>query len=327
MVKVPDTIRRGSEKNSFAMPVKDLVGHYESKLKLNSASADTKERNEKETPLQRNSSPSNPTSQERLHVHPLLRRREPSNTDDTDDIDGLPASSVSAFLVQNTHDYSNVRQTANVEVSADVTDESLAATGRASSALYPGSQRPANTRWHTEHPTKTFMDAAQDVEMHPLLPVPGPSTSWSTSSRRPSLPAYANSEGSHDTTTSSPAFTTQRASTATLVPPSDHLGSHIPIAASTIFARKAAPLSIPRLDNYIASLSAPSFPSLEDKRTGKTTITNMFPPMDRLAASGKTLSDLEHNASVAPFWRNRDSILSSLVSVAVGVTVSPYVLY
>ncbi|KDQ63598.1 hypothetical protein JAAARDRAFT_119276 [Jaapia argillacea MUCL 33604] len=48
----------------------------------------------------------------------------------------------------------------------------------------------------------------------------------------------------------------------------------------------------------------------------------MFPPFDILAASGKTIDDLEKNSQIAPTWRNRDSILSGLVSIVLGITGS-----
>ncbi|KAI0068240.1 hypothetical protein BV25DRAFT_1867258 [Artomyces pyxidatus] len=48
----------------------------------------------------------------------------------------------------------------------------------------------------------------------------------------------------------------------------------------------------------------------------------MFIPMDRLAASGETVESLEANSQIRPFWRNRNSIFSSLVSIALGITGS-----
>ncbi|KAL4242145.1 hypothetical protein ABKN59_001961 [Abortiporus biennis] len=48
----------------------------------------------------------------------------------------------------------------------------------------------------------------------------------------------------------------------------------------------------------------------------------MFPPMDRLEASGRSLEDLEVNAQIPSFWRNRNFIFSALVSGALGVTGS-----
>ncbi|OCH96097.1 hypothetical protein OBBRIDRAFT_787550 [Obba rivulosa] len=300
--------------------VKELVGRYESGVKSTSFSTSIQERKGEDALLQSESTSAS-TPHARLHVHPLLRRREPSGADDVDAIDGLPAASVSDFLIRDSHELGRIRQDVH---DADVADGLLEATGRVGPATRPpGSQKPDRKQCSgVRIEGASQNDTAQDTELHLLLPVPDSSTAHLSSSKRLDFDAYPRSNGNHDTMASSSHPTTGRASTATLVPPSDYLGAHIPIAATTIFARKAAPLSIPRLDNYIASLSAPSFAALEGKGKGKVTTASMFPPMDRLAASGKTLSDLEHNASVAPSWRNRDSILSSLVSVAVGVTGS-----
>ncbi|KAF9822133.1 hypothetical protein IEO21_00127 [Rhodonia placenta] len=48
----------------------------------------------------------------------------------------------------------------------------------------------------------------------------------------------------------------------------------------------------------------------------------MFPPMDQLAASKKSLADLEHNATIPPGWRNCGAILSNLISIVLGITGS-----
>lgn len=47
----------------------------------------------------------------------------------------------------------------------------------------------------------------------------------------------------------------------------------------------------------------------------------MFPPMDRLAATGKSIQDLENNNVVLPAWKNRNSIFGALLNVVLGVTV------
>ncbi|KAL1720708.1 hypothetical protein EV715DRAFT_196531 [Schizophyllum commune] len=49
---------------------------------------------------------------------------------------------------------------------------------------------------------------------------------------------------------------------------------------------------------------------------------SMFPPMDKLAASERTLEDLETNTTVAPFWRNRTTILGAALNIIVGFTGS-----
>ncbi len=47
----------------------------------------------------------------------------------------------------------------------------------------------------------------------------------------------------------------------------------------------------------------------------------MFPPMDKLAETGKALQDLEYNSVVAPGWRDRNSVLGGLTNLAIGITV------
>lgn len=90
--------------------------------------------------------------------------------------------------------------------------------------------------------------------------------------------------------------------------------NHSPVPATVVFSRHAAPLYLPKLDNYLASLSSPSFPSLN--RAGIEPV--MFPPMDKLVASGKSVEDLENNSKVTPAWRNRKSILGSAVNLMLG---------
>ncbi|KAI0274852.1 hypothetical protein BC834DRAFT_814779 [Gloeopeniophorella convolvens] len=48
----------------------------------------------------------------------------------------------------------------------------------------------------------------------------------------------------------------------------------------------------------------------------------MFVPLNHLAATRRSIESLETNYQVKPAWRNRDSILGSLVSIALGVTGS-----
>ncbi|TFY82650.1 hypothetical protein EWM64_g1361 [Hericium alpestre] len=98
--------------------------------------------------------------------------------------------------------------------------------------------------------------------------------------------------------------------------------NHIPVPAATVFARKAAPLALPDLDTYIASLPMPSFHTISQAAKRKAGDVPMFIPMDRLAASGKSIEDLETNSQVRPFWRNRNSIFSALVDIALGITGS-----
>jgi len=95
---------------------------------------------------------------------------------------------------------------------------------------------------------------------------------------------------------------------------------HAPISAPTVFSRHAAPLSLPRLDKYISSLPIPEFSSTSrTKADGKQ---KKFMPLDRLEMTGRSLESLETNYQRKPAWRNSKSILSGLVNVVLGVTVS-----
>ncbi|KAF8922598.1 hypothetical protein CPB85DRAFT_1467779 [Mucidula mucida] len=48
----------------------------------------------------------------------------------------------------------------------------------------------------------------------------------------------------------------------------------------------------------------------------------MFPPMDKLAASGRSIEDLETNSKIAPPWINRQTILANAVNTVLGFTGS-----
>ncbi|KZT02648.1 uncharacterized protein LAESUDRAFT_729889 [Laetiporus sulphureus 93-53] len=233
----------------------------------------------------------------RLLVHPLLRRREPSGTDDTDDLVFAPSATVQAHF----HKSDDI-----AERTADITDEALTVTGRSNAtvlseaALYKESLDLSRT---------AVDDDARhnEMEMDSLLPVSYASPSGMFISPSDAF-SSAILQPSH-------SF----ASSATLVPgPSPHT----PVPVSTIFARKAAPLYLPKVDDYISSIPAAAFPLIQKEEDAKGTSASMFPPMDRLAATGKTLADLEHNSVIAPGWRNCSSILASLTSIALGVTGS-----
>lgn len=104
--------------------------------------------------------------------------------------------------------------------------------------------------------------------------------------------------------------------------PTDTTTPHNPIPAATVFARGAAPLSLPDLDNYLSKLPSPSFSSFTNREKERQPGFGMFPPMDRLYASKRSLQDLETNTVVAPPWRNKNSIFGSLVNMSLGITVS-----
>jgi hypothetical protein len=54
---------------------------------------------------------------------------------------------------------------------------------------------------------------------------------------------------------------------------------------------------------------------------GKEKDVPMFPPMEQLAASKRTIDDLEHNSTVIPAWRDRDFWFSLAKDAVIGVVV------
>ncbi|KAJ7244762.1 hypothetical protein B0H12DRAFT_1211560 [Mycena haematopus] len=98
-------------------------------------------------------------------------------------------------------------------------------------------------------------------------------------------------------------------------PPLPSQTPHIPIPATVVFARNAPSLSLPKLDAHLEHLPKVTLPSVGTQPT-------MFPPMEQLAKSGSTLEDLETNYKVAPWYRNRNTLLGSAVSAILGTTGS-----
>jgi len=116
--------------------------------------------------------------------------------------------------------------------------------------------------------------------------------------------------------------------------------SHVPVPITTVFSRNAAPLHLPKLDEYLSSLPPPEFLEGESKGkettssthkkgvnptqdgfAGQPTIPGMFPPMDRLKTLGLSLDDLEVNSVQPPFWKDRKSILWTLFNLVIGFLV------
>lgn len=161
--------------------------------------------------------------------------------------------------------------------------------------------------------TNPFSDSSlSSVTIHETLPL------------KPVLPLDKTNDDEHTLVASSLARDPKHAS---LSHHPHHLHKHYrfynhrPIPATVVFARKAAPLHLPKLDNYLESLPPPLFTTYgaaEKSRPG----SGMFPPMDRLAHLGRSIDDLETNASVPPFWRDRSSIFGGLVSAAMSITGS-----
>nr|GAT44157.1 predicted protein [Mycena chlorophos] len=99
-------------------------------------------------------------------------------------------------------------------------------------------------------------------------------------------------------------------------PQSSTAMSHSPVAATTVFARNAPPLSLPRLDDHLSRIHPPEFAESQPASPP------MFPPMEQLAETGSTIEDLELNYTPPPAWRNRNTLLGSLVSLIIGATGS-----
>ena len=89
---------------------------------------------------------------------------------------------------------------------------------------------------------------------------------------------------------------------------------HLPVPATVLFARDAAPLHLPKLDNYLSS-----FPPL--KLSQNVDPSAPFPPMGYLAKLGLSLQDLETNRTKIPAWKNRNTVLGSAVNIVLGITV------
>lgn len=250
----------------------------------------------------------------RLSPHPLLRRREPSHTEETDDVT-IPSGSAELLNDTSAASESLERVRHPREVSADVTDELVSVAARSTGA---------SGRYESSVPAWDAMGKSLGgVEVDQLSFPHGADTSAYASTSTiytpgPSYPPvsalFSGQTGVHRNPGSS---------STTLIPLVQKAPAHNPIPLSTIFSRKAVPLSLPKLDDYIARLPAASFPSLADDAKGKSKAPAavMFPPMDQLAASKKSLADLEHNATIPPGWRNCGAILSNLISIVLGITV------
>ncbi|KAJ8514702.1 hypothetical protein ONZ45_g7784 [Pleurotus djamor] len=84
--------------------------------------------------------------------------------------------------------------------------------------------------------------------------------------------------GSHTRSVEYVESSPDKSDTATLVE-RPRFPPHVPIPATTLFARSASPLSLPKLDDYLSRLHVPSF-VLRGRQAGDSQI---FPPMEKLA--------------------------------------------
>jgi len=105
-------------------------------------------------------------------------------------------------------------------------------------------------------------------------------------------------------------FSTPKDSSATV---------HHPVPAPALFGRNAAPLYLPKLDNHISSLPAPEFTKWKGK--GKDKDVPIFPPMEQLVASKRTIDDLEHNSTITPAWRDKAFWFSFAKDAVISVVV------
>ncbi|KAJ6604613.1 hypothetical protein DFH09DRAFT_1123281 [Mycena vulgaris] len=101
-----------------------------------------------------------------------------------------------------------------------------------------------------------------------------------------------------------------------LFSPRHRTSPHTPIAATVVFARNAPPLALPRLDEHLSRITPPAFTDPRGKAPA------MFPPMEQLAKTGSTIENLEYNFKPAPWYRNRNTLLGSAVSLIIGTTGS-----
>lgn len=314
------------------MAVKELVGLFESRSKIVSAtssstSAVTSSRAQHAPEVLRSSrpslSPANvpqdlPTSSPaRFISHPLLRRREPSSADQEDEPLIPESSATSSSRNSGPHELGGNGDI----VDADVADALQGGPGSKHNSYAESSSLAYSSS--LGHSTKVNTDDGFAIELRPLLPnsIGTPQTTVHPDDRERRNFGLSGTGPNH---TSLPKPHQFSSSTATLVS-SSNPGPHTPVPLSQILARSAAPVSLPKLDEYISNLELPSFPPIHHSDSGqgkgkeKPSEIAMFPPMERLA--GTTLVDLENNAKIPPTWRNKTSIFSMLLNVALGITV------
>ncbi|KAH9936996.1 uncharacterized protein B0H18DRAFT_925256 [Fomitopsis serialis] len=244
-------------------------------------------------------------------AHPLLRRREPSQAEDDGEDAALLAHAQAPGERQDDALTSSSHSQYGYDYSVDVTDGLPMASGRS----YTTSRVPfANTKVVPEAIQMSSLQRHDNVNDGLPRDSPRPSTSSGLRTGAPS-----------SSTTAMSRLQRLSVSSTTTAVGRVQLGPHTPntpIPLATVFSRKAPALYLPKLDDYIASLPAPSYVAIEQSKKGKAPTMAMFPPMQALADTKKTLADLEHNATVAPGWRNCDSIFSTLLSLTIGITGS-----
>ncbi|CAG7849321.1 SubName: Full=Uncharacterized protein {ECO:0000313/EMBL:CCA70937.1} [Serendipita indica DSM 11827] len=103
---------------------------------------------------------------------------------------------------------------------------------------------------------------------------------------------------------------------------------HKPIPAKKVFSRSAVPLYLPHLDKLLGDIQPPAFTTaleagdipLNSKGDKASEQIGMFPPLDRL--KGKTLDELHHNSPLPAWYRDKSSLLNSIVTGIIGIAGS-----
>lgn len=340
------------------IPIKDLVALFESVESISSSSSGEVQKQESQKYSQ-NSAPS--PSPARFVKHPLLKKkvsdpdpplipvrkrtavlsathpdRQQSLVKLTKKQDSLPVVS-SPILTSSSLGKRRI----------DVVDPgglSISASASNNDRRKPPTQQARlTTRRQSSNTTQKSRDIP--VSPIPLVPIPSSSSIKAEGSDSSKPPYHVSSEWRLITRSSQTTPTETKLSNnypfkeehndydfdAKLIStsaPDNHtelVQQHTPIAAKTIFARGAAPLSLPALDDYLSKAPQPNFTTFltpkPPRYKGKAPQSDLFPPLDLFQASKKTFDDLEKNGTVPPWFRNRDNIFSSLLSVFLGILV------
>ena len=269
------------------------------------------------------SSPARPAAKAKAKfvAHPLLQRHDstPDGDDTESTIEGLPDTLSSLSASASGQDSAISTSAApeppsNYSIVDDDSPRQSTIPAHDSSHLYERNRTPPRERSNSRHAKPR--QRPDEHEMQVLSPRDTPNSTWTRTER--TLTNFAMDDEMDISSYDDSGF----ASTATLVQRGrrERLAStHKPIPATTVFSRSAAPLALPDLDHYIASLPGPSFSSFPEAKHASS--GGMFPPLDRLEASGKTLDDLEHNAQVPHWWQNRNKLFGAFTTLSLAITV------
>ncbi|GJJ08809.1 hypothetical protein Clacol_003028 [Clathrus columnatus] len=322
------------------IPIKELVSLFES------AEPEVVSPSQKPSPKHATSHRSGPPpSPARFIQHPLLKKtsypapslpsvREPIPTSKqhpvagvADKYNGLPSPS-NPSLQSNTPSSSLERRSKDAVHTSNVSRSTLVNDSDRRDRPKLTTQRPVTTpRRSLNSNLKSPNSSSPDI---PLVPIPSHGFTQVAKSEPSWPPSYVSSDWirtpSSVTNSKFPNDTYMKDNYDVNVEPvsgsspDDH---HNPIAAKTVFSRGAAPLSLPALDKYLSKAPQPKFtPFFTPKSTnskGKPSESNIFPPLDLLQASKKTLDDLEKNTTVPSFFRSRSAIFAALLNVFTGI--------